>query len=215
MRVVEAAVAVSHFPPVGELVVNTRAVLPSTAVRVVADTFLHEPRLDAVAVVEHDRPIGLVTRAKFLFSVFRQFGWEIYQRRPIRELTDHEPLVIDERIELDQALRLALARPQADLYDEIVVTRRWQGCIVGRPDLDETTLSEEAVRRKMEQLRDRVGTCGARTARFGGKACELIDMAPVVRLTECGECAPDVVCDLAMLDEDGYPCSVPPVSMST
>ena len=124
MRVVEAAVAVSHFPPVGELVVNTRAVLPSTAVRVVADTFLHEPRLDAVAVVEHDRPIGLVTRAKFLFSVFRQFGWEIYQRRPIRELTDHEPLVIDERIELDQALRLALARPQTDLYDEIVVTRR-------------------------------------------------------------------------------------------
>lgn len=125
----EASVALppapdSHFPPVGELVTNTRAVLPSTPVKVVADAFFHEPQLDAVAVVEHDRPIGLVTRAKFLFSVFRQFGWEIYQRRSIRELTDHQPLVIDERIELDQALRLALARPQADLYDEIVVTRR-------------------------------------------------------------------------------------------
>lgn len=120
----EASVAVSHFPPVGELVTNTRAVLPSTPVKGVADSFFHEPQLDAIAVVEHDRPIGLVTRAKFLFTVFRQFGWEIYQRRAVAELTDVNPLIIDERIELDQALRLALARPQADLYDEIVVVRK-------------------------------------------------------------------------------------------
>lgn len=128
MRGMEASVALlkeeSHFPPAGELVTNTRAVLPSTPVKVVADSFFHEPQLDAVAVVERDRPLGLVTRAKFLFTVFRQFGWEIYQRRAIAELTDTNPLIIDERIELDQALRLALARPQADLYDEIVVVRK-------------------------------------------------------------------------------------------
>jgi hypothetical protein len=52
---------------------------------------------------------------------------------------------------------------------------KWHGYIEGRPDLDETALSEEAVRRKMEQLRDRIGTCGARTKLFGGRACELID----------------------------------------
>ena len=51
---------------------------------------------------------------------------------------------------------------------------KWHGYIDGRPDLDETALSEEAVRRKMEQLRDRIGTCGAKTERFGGRTCELI-----------------------------------------
>jgi hypothetical protein len=54
------------------------------------------------------------------------------------------------------------------------VGTKWHGYIDGRPDLDETALSEEAVRRKMEQLRDRIGTCGAITERFGGRTCELI-----------------------------------------
>ena len=39
------------------------------------------------------------------------------------------------------------------------VGTKWHGYIDGRPDLDETALSEEAVRRKMEQLRERIGTC--------------------------------------------------------
>ena len=52
---------------------------------------------------------------------------------------------------------------------------KWHGSIDGRPDIDERALSEEAVRRKMEQLRKRIGTCGAKTNAFGGKTCELID----------------------------------------
>ena len=55
------------------------------------------------------------------------------------------------------------------------VGTKWRGNINGRPDLEETALSEEAVRRKMEQLRDRIGACGAKTTLFGGKTCELIE----------------------------------------
>ncbi len=54
------------------------------------------------------------------------------------------------------------------------VGTKWHGYIAGRPDLDETALTEDAVRRKMEQLRDRIGVCGARTKLFGGRTCELI-----------------------------------------
>jgi hypothetical protein len=57
---------------------------------------------------------------------------------------------------------------------------KWHGYIDGRPDIDETALTEEAVRRKMEQLRDRIGACGATTKLFGGKTCELIDGHQVV-----------------------------------
>lgn len=63
--------------------------------------------------------------------------------------------------------------------DAEITTRKigskWHGYIEGRPDIDETALTEEAVRRKMEQLRDRIGTCGAKTILFGGRTCELID----------------------------------------
>jgi len=54
------------------------------------------------------------------------------------------------------------------------VGTKWHGYIAGRPDLDETALTEEAVRRKMEQLRDRLGVCGAKTKLFGGRTCELV-----------------------------------------
>lgn len=54
------------------------------------------------------------------------------------------------------------------------VGSKWHGYIAGRPDLDETALTEEAARRKMEQLRDRLGACGAMTKLFGGRTCELI-----------------------------------------
>src|SRR5207244_1827306 len=48
---------------------------------------------------------------------------------------------------------------------------KWHGYIDGRPDVDETALSEEAVRRKMEQLRDRIGACNATTNRDGLRRC--------------------------------------------
>lgn len=51
---------------------------------------------------------------------------------------------------------------------------KWHGYIEGRPDVDETALTEEAAVRKMEQLRDRIGICGAKTRLFGGQTCELI-----------------------------------------
>jgi len=54
------------------------------------------------------------------------------------------------------------------------VGTKWHGYIAGRPDLDETALSEEAIHRKMEQLRERIGVCGARTKLFGGRMCERI-----------------------------------------
>lgn len=59
-----------------------------------------------------------------------------------------------------------------------IITRKvgtkWHGYIAGRRDLDETALTEEAVRRKMEQSCDRIGVCGAKTKMFGGRTCELI-----------------------------------------
>lgn len=62
----------------------------------------------------------------------------------------------------------------AEIRTEQVGTK-WHGYLDGRPDIDETALTEEAARRKVEQLLDRLGTCGARTPRFGGQSCELVD----------------------------------------
>lgn len=112
-----------HFPTVGELVAATRGIAPDAPVKVVADDFFRDEQLDAIAVVDGVRPIALVTRAKFLFTLFRQFGWEIYQRQPIVSLADPAPLILPEWSRLDAALSLALQRAPRDLYDDVVITR--------------------------------------------------------------------------------------------
>ncbi len=115
--------AADHFPTIGELITNRRTVTADTSVKSVSDDFFSDPQLDAVVIVDGMRPIGLVTRTKFLFTVFRQFGWEIYQRKPIGTLADHAPLMLPEWARLDAALALALQRGSQDLYDEVVVLR--------------------------------------------------------------------------------------------
>lgn len=54
------------------------------------------------------------------------------------------------------------------------ISTKWHGYLDGRPDVDETALTEDAARRKVERLRDRVGTCGARLNRDGSQTCELV-----------------------------------------
>ena len=110
-----------HFPTLGEVASRTAPIHPDTAVKLVADEFFHNATLDAVAVVEHHLPIGLVTRTKFLATVFRQFGWELYGRKPITAIPLDDPLVLPVTERLDAALATALERPQANVYDEIVV----------------------------------------------------------------------------------------------
>lgn len=106
---------------IGEVAAATPTVGPATSVQVVADRFVHEPSLEAMAVVTGGRPVGLVTRTKLLSTVFRQFGWELYARKPITSVIIRNPLVIAAGQRLDRALAAALARPQEDVYDEIVV----------------------------------------------------------------------------------------------
>lgn len=113
--------AAEHFPTIGELVTNRSTVTADTPVKCVSDDFFNDPQLDAVVIVDGSRPVGLVTRTKFLFTVFRQFGWEIYQRKPISALADSAPLMLPEWARLDAALGLALQRGSQDLYDEVVV----------------------------------------------------------------------------------------------
>ena len=110
-----------HFPTLGEVASRPAPIHPQTSVKLVSDAFFHNATLDAVAVVEHDIPIGLVTRTKFLATVFRQFGWELYGRKPITAIPLDEPLVLPAAERLDAALATALERPQANIYDEIVV----------------------------------------------------------------------------------------------
>ena len=106
---------------VGELITSNECVPPSTAVRYVADRFFNSAQMDAVALVEGKEPVGLVTRNKLLFTLFRRYGFELYERKPVITIADIEPLMVYEGERLDVAIDKALERPAQDIYDEVIV----------------------------------------------------------------------------------------------
>ncbi len=111
----------SEFSAVGETITTSARIHPSLLVSRLADDFFTQPNLDSIAVVEDERPLGLITRQKFLFTVFRRFGWEVFGRKSVSELTDYNALVIPASMPLDDALARAVDRRAEDVYDDLIV----------------------------------------------------------------------------------------------
>ena len=109
-------------PLVGELITSDEQVGPRMIVNRVAEKFFSATELDAVAVVDGREPVGLVTRTKLLFTLFRRFGFELYGRDPIIVIADTAPLFVTEDEPLNEVINRALEREPQDVYDEIIVT---------------------------------------------------------------------------------------------
>src|SRR5438067_2428586 len=74
-------------------------------------------------------------------------------------------------------MRTALFRKLSAMDAEITTERvgmKWHAYLDGRPDIDQTALTEEAARRMVEELRDGFGPCGAKTNLSGGRTCERV-----------------------------------------
>lgn len=110
-----------HSLSVGRLVTSREYIPPYTAVTSVAERFFNSSSMDAVALVECREPVGLATRSKLLFRLFRRFGFELYGKKPIISIADPDPLMIHEDERLDVAIDTALDRPADDVYDDIIV----------------------------------------------------------------------------------------------
>ncbi|MEC4684967.1 MAG: ATP-binding protein [Nitrospirota bacterium] len=110
-----------HSLSVGRLVTSREYIPPCTAVTCVAERFFNSSSMDAVALVECREPVGLATRSKLLFRLFRRFGFELYGKKPIISIADSEPLIIHEDERLDVAMDTALDRPTDNVYDDIIV----------------------------------------------------------------------------------------------
>lgn len=115
---------------VGALIASRESVPPQTRVSRVAESFFGSASLDAVAIVEGNEPVGLITRQKLLFTLFRRFGFELYGKKSVMTVADTEPLTIYRDEKLDVAIDVALQRPVENIYDEIIVVND-SDCFMG------------------------------------------------------------------------------------
>ncbi|ACL64395.1 histidine kinase [Anaeromyxobacter dehalogenans 2CP-1] len=97
-------------------------VSPEEQVERVAERFFADPALDAMVLVEPEsgRPVGLLTRGRLLVKLARNFGHELYARKPVTRIADLSPLVLPHDLPLPLAVERALAREAASVYDEVI-----------------------------------------------------------------------------------------------
>ena len=113
-----------EYSTVGDLIASNEyieSIQPQIPVSRVAEKFFSITSLDAIAIVDGRETIGLVTRPKLLFTLFKRFGFELYGRKPIITIADTTPLIMHKDERLDVAIDKALDRPVEDIYDEIIV----------------------------------------------------------------------------------------------
>jgi signal transduction histidine kinase len=116
------ALAAAHaIQPVGALISSAGAVSPATLTRDVAERFFRDHALEALALVDRGRPVGLITRPRLLLKLARGFGHELYARKPIARIADADPLVVTEDAGVVTTVAAALDRAPDALYDEVIV----------------------------------------------------------------------------------------------
>jgi len=115
---------------VGDLAAPCTAIRCDVRVNEVAELFLGTADLEAIALIDKDRPLGLVTRNKLFGVLLKPFAREVYARSPILEIADRMPMIVGAADRLDVVLGRAMQRPYTDIYDELIVTDA-QGSLIG------------------------------------------------------------------------------------
>ena len=114
----------AHSDHLGAFLTGDARVHPDDQVQHVAEVFFARPDLEAVALVRDGRPEGLLTRGRLLVKLARNFGHELYARKPVTRIADLSPLVLPEDTPLATAVERALARPAGTAFDEVLVVSR-------------------------------------------------------------------------------------------
>ena len=117
------ATAAEDEAPAYLLAIDAPTVPPQASCSEVLGLLRADERLAALAVVDDDRPVGLVGRLGFLAKMARPYWPELFNRKPIVKLMDPEPLVVDWDSRIDQVSKLLLTRKPKAMVDGFVITR--------------------------------------------------------------------------------------------
>ncbi|CAM4068284.1 methyl-accepting chemotaxis protein [Paenibacillus alkaliterrae] len=119
--------------------------------------FKRHPDCECVIVTgAQEAPIGLMMRNRFFLKLGHRFSADLYYDKPITNLMDADPLMIDYHNEPQQLIDSALSRHDSVLYDCVIVTQ--SGRLAGVLTVSDLLklsrlLQQEAVDAQMRTIR--------------------------------------------------------------
>ncbi|MBO8171846.1 MAG: GGDEF domain-containing protein [Bacillaceae bacterium] len=106
---------------VGDIIQPEVLVKASTKCRDVLQLFQENVKLTSVIVEHEGKPLGLVMRQHFLQSLSTQYGVPLYYDRPVAEVMDKTPLIVQYDESIDSVQKAAMNRSDLRLYDDVIV----------------------------------------------------------------------------------------------
>jgi EAL domain-containing protein (putative c-di-GMP-specific phosphodiesterase class I)/GGDEF domain-containing protein/CBS domain-containing protein len=107
----------------GHLVIDAPALTPQDSNSDVIALFARLPELHALAVVEEDRPIGIINRRIFSERMAQPYTRELYGRKSCTTFMHEAPLLCDVRQSLESMADILRGQDQRYLSDGFVITR--------------------------------------------------------------------------------------------
>jgi len=105
--------------------------LPSYSFTISADNLLEdvvrimERRPELPGVIILGKQVSVISRAKMFERLGHQYGVELFLRKTVSELQaalKARALFVPAQTRIEEAVRMALARPQGEIYDPVVIT---------------------------------------------------------------------------------------------
>ncbi|CAI6085995.1 GGDEF domain-containing protein [Cohnella sp. JJ-181] len=135
---------------VGRLATAMPAMPPDTPVSAAAEWFEDQTDCHSIVVETAGQPSGLITRDRLNRMLASKFGVPLYWNRTIDKIMETAPLVADADMQVEAVARLAMERPDSQLYDTVIVTEqgRYRGGVTVKALLESfASLQAEAARR--------------------------------------------------------------------
>jgi diguanylate cyclase (GGDEF)-like protein len=107
-------------PKAGQLLIEAPAVTSAETNQNLLELFQAHPQLHAFAVVDNDRPIGLVNRRRFTEKYMLPYYREIYGRKSCTAFMDGDPVVIEISQPLEELVQVLTSDDQRYLSDGFI-----------------------------------------------------------------------------------------------
>ncbi|CAD5371289.1 Diguanylate phosphodiesterase [Rubrivivax sp. A210] len=107
---------------VERLSIQVPPIAPDTPIDELARRFAADTLLRGVALVEGDRPVGLINRQSFVDRYAKPFFKELYGRKPVSLFANATPLMLDRHTGLDAMTAVLTSSDQRYLTEGFIVT---------------------------------------------------------------------------------------------
>ncbi len=141
------------------LLEDAPAIRPDTPGAQVYDLFSEDEDLLVCAVVEDDRPIGMVSRNAFFLRMADLHGRALFARRPITYVMNNQPMIVDYDTPIPEINRMIVTDQPSALFDGFIITRegRYAGVGTGVALMKVLHHESEERNRKLVALAEQLG----------------------------------------------------------